>query len=159
MPPHWRVSLLATILHACIFLWKLNFWFEFETANQLGFEPESMRPKAAMLINDRFVRILLSFCFTPFTHSLCRKNTKTFLNIGIKCATLPTKHFMLISKLARYNETGLLLNQCLMFCLLWTLIVHIHYINGVYPITLTICTWYLIELQLFSDTRIKILQG
>ena len=30
------------------YLWKLNFWFEFKTANQQEFEPGSSGPKAAM---------------------------------------------------------------------------------------------------------------
>ena len=43
--PHYRV----TVIHACIIHKKLNFRLKFETANQLGFEPGSRGPKAAML--------------------------------------------------------------------------------------------------------------
>ena len=35
--------------HMLVFFMKLNFPFEFQTANQLGFEPASPGPKAAML--------------------------------------------------------------------------------------------------------------
>ena len=45
MPPDCRVTVIAIVLHA----WKLNFLYEFETANQPEFEPGSVRPKAAML--------------------------------------------------------------------------------------------------------------
>ena len=43
IPP---IAGLRYLLVCLYYSWKLNFWFEFETASQPGFEPVSLGPKA-----------------------------------------------------------------------------------------------------------------
>ena len=61
--------------HTLVWFVTLNFWFEFETANQPGFKPRSLGPKAATLTIElhyiyKDLQCLHAFsliCYRPFT--------------------------------------------------------------------------------------------